>query len=242
MVRGLDMYRILIFIIFIFTSILPCYGRGAVHVNGYFRKNGTYVQPHYRSAPDGNFYNNWSTEGNINPYTGEEGHKKYPSFTPHTSPSINTLNGTIPSTAYRQQTDSITTYLERQKNVDRNRATYWKKQGYDFDPEYMTAFMMDQKVSDIKRSIYWKKEGYTFDPDYMTAFMMDQKVSDIKRANYWKAKGYTFDPDYMTAFMMDQKVNDIKRAAYWEKRGLVFDPDYMTAFMMDYEASQRGFK
>jgi opacity protein-like surface antigen len=33
-----------------------------VHVNGYFRRDGTYVQPHYRSAPDGNPYNNWSTQ------------------------------------------------------------------------------------------------------------------------------------------------------------------------------------
>ncbi len=45
--------------------------RGSVHVNGYYRKNGTYVQPHYRSAPDGNPYNNWSYPGNTNPYTGK---------------------------------------------------------------------------------------------------------------------------------------------------------------------------
>lgn len=44
---------------------------GGVHVNGYFRSNGTYVQPHYRSAPDGNPYNNWSFPGNVNPYTGK---------------------------------------------------------------------------------------------------------------------------------------------------------------------------
>src|SRR5262245_33139475 len=50
-------------------------GGGAVHVNGYYRSNGTYVQPHYRSAPDGNFYNNWSTKGNVNPFTGEPGTK-----------------------------------------------------------------------------------------------------------------------------------------------------------------------
>ena len=45
----------------------------AVHVRGYVRKDGTYVAPHYRSAPDGNFQNNWSTKGNVNPYTGEDG-------------------------------------------------------------------------------------------------------------------------------------------------------------------------
>ena len=37
---------------------------------GYFRSDGTYVQGHWRSAADGNFWNNWSTWGNYNPYTG----------------------------------------------------------------------------------------------------------------------------------------------------------------------------
>ncbi len=42
-----------------------------VHVRGYYRKNGTYVQPHVRSSPDGDPYNNWSYPGNVNPYTGK---------------------------------------------------------------------------------------------------------------------------------------------------------------------------
>jgi hypothetical protein len=42
-----------------------------VKVKGYYRKNGTYVQPHYRSNPDGNPYNNYSYPGNVNPYTGK---------------------------------------------------------------------------------------------------------------------------------------------------------------------------
>lgn len=47
---------------------------GDVHVSGYYKSNGTYVQPHYRSAPDSVFSNNWTTLGNVNPYTGEAGH------------------------------------------------------------------------------------------------------------------------------------------------------------------------
>jgi len=46
-----------------------------VYVHGYTTKSGTYVAPHYRSAPDSNPYNNWSTKGNVNPYTGAEGTK-----------------------------------------------------------------------------------------------------------------------------------------------------------------------
>lgn len=55
----------LIFIVVVVT--------GQVHVRGHVRRDGTYVQPHYRSNPDGSFYNNWSTKGNVNPYTGEPG-------------------------------------------------------------------------------------------------------------------------------------------------------------------------
>ena len=44
-----------------------------VHVRGYYRSNGAYVAPHYRSDPDGSRANNWSTYGNVNPYTGRRG-------------------------------------------------------------------------------------------------------------------------------------------------------------------------
>ena len=45
------------------------------YVNGYYRKDGTYVNGHYRSNADGNRYNNYSTRGNYNPYTGQQGYK-----------------------------------------------------------------------------------------------------------------------------------------------------------------------
>jgi hypothetical protein len=43
------------------------------YVQGYVRRDGTYVQPHFRSAPDSNPFNNYSTQGNTNPYTGQTG-------------------------------------------------------------------------------------------------------------------------------------------------------------------------
>lgn len=43
------------------------------YVNGYYRKDGTYVKPHYRSDPNGSKMDNWSTKGNVNPYTGQIG-------------------------------------------------------------------------------------------------------------------------------------------------------------------------
>jgi hypothetical protein len=43
------------------------------YVRGYTRNDGTYVQPHHRSGPDKSYNNNWSVQGNTNPYTGERG-------------------------------------------------------------------------------------------------------------------------------------------------------------------------
>jgi hypothetical protein len=67
---------------------------GDTYVNGYFKSNGTYVEPHYRSAPDGNFQNNWSTKGNVNPYTGQQGTQVTPpSGYRYGSGSMNSLGG-----------------------------------------------------------------------------------------------------------------------------------------------------
>lgn len=44
-----------------------------VRVNGYWKKNGTYVPPHYRSSPNSSKHDNYSTRGNYNPYTGRRG-------------------------------------------------------------------------------------------------------------------------------------------------------------------------
>jgi hypothetical protein len=52
---------------------MPFSADAQVSVKGYYRSNGTYVQPHVRSAPNNTTADNWSTKGNINPYTGEKG-------------------------------------------------------------------------------------------------------------------------------------------------------------------------
>jgi len=46
---------------------------GDVSVRGYYQSDGTYVQPHMRSAPDSSYNNNWPSSPNVNPYTGQQG-------------------------------------------------------------------------------------------------------------------------------------------------------------------------
>ena len=43
--------------------------------SGYTRDNGTYVQPHVRTMPNNTNWDNYSTKGNSNPFTGSTGHR-----------------------------------------------------------------------------------------------------------------------------------------------------------------------
>ncbi|GMO11576.1 hypothetical protein [Bradyrhizobium ottawaense] len=43
--------------------------------SGYTRSNGTYVAPYVATNPNGTQRDNFGTSGNINPYTGQTGHR-----------------------------------------------------------------------------------------------------------------------------------------------------------------------
>jgi len=51
-------------------------GSGSSHsISGYTKSNGTYVAPSHATNPNGKKADNWSTKGNVNPYTGKPGTK-----------------------------------------------------------------------------------------------------------------------------------------------------------------------
>lgn len=73
-----------------------------VRVRGHFRKDGTYVAPHYRSSPNSSRSDNYSARGNYNPYTGRRGTED-----PYQLPSPRRWSYTLPpassAPAYRPQ-------------------------------------------------------------------------------------------------------------------------------------------
>ena len=87
-------------IVMAFLSSAIAYGSGSVYVHGYTRSNGTYVQPHYRSAPDESQDDNWTTRGNVNPYTGQEGTREPP-------PTYSTGNNYRDNGIDRDSSDSV---------------------------------------------------------------------------------------------------------------------------------------
>ena len=59
----------------IFVLATPALARGSHSSRGYIKKNGTYVEPHRQTNPNRTQRDNWSSKGNVNPYTGKKGTK-----------------------------------------------------------------------------------------------------------------------------------------------------------------------
>ena len=76
--------KFIVFACLLFVLIVPIAqakkggtGAGASHsVNGYTKKNGTYVQPHKSTNPNQTQRDNWSSKPNVNPYNGRQGTKE----------------------------------------------------------------------------------------------------------------------------------------------------------------------
>ena len=65
--------KMLISLAVICAAASPVMAAGSHFTRGYIRNDGAYVQPHYSTNSDSTKLNNWSTQGNYNPYTGRQG-------------------------------------------------------------------------------------------------------------------------------------------------------------------------
>ena len=63
----------LAFCLFALFAVTAVTEAGSTSVKGYVRSDGTFVQPHMRSTPNSTRFDNYSTQGNSNPYTGKTG-------------------------------------------------------------------------------------------------------------------------------------------------------------------------
>ena len=135
----LNSFLILLLALF-FTAVLEAQG---VRVRGYTRKDGTYVSPHYRSAPDGNFNNNWSTKGNVNPHTGEAGTEVAP-------------NGVTRAYPGNPNSYALDMKLEEAKRMVERKA-YWTAQGWDVSKvNCSNSYALDMKLEEAKRALLWR--------------------------------------------------------------------------------------
>jgi hypothetical protein len=63
-------------------AAMPYQATADNQTRGYVRSDGTYVAPHYKSEPNQYRNDNYSAQGNRNPYTGQQGSQRHEYTTP----------------------------------------------------------------------------------------------------------------------------------------------------------------
>lgn len=69
------MKSFILFFALLFVSILSYGQTGTAWVNGYYKSDGTYISGYYKTISDNTNHNNWSTNGNYNPYSSQAGYR-----------------------------------------------------------------------------------------------------------------------------------------------------------------------
>ncbi len=64
------------YIVLLLLTLVSSYCLADQYVNGYTRKDGTYVEGHQRTDANSSTYDNYSSKGNTNPYTGQQGYRQ----------------------------------------------------------------------------------------------------------------------------------------------------------------------
>jgi len=73
------MKKAFFFIAFLF-AVANSFAQTSTYVSGYTNSHGTYVEGYYRTTPNYTRNDNYSTIGNVNPYTGSYGTKPAESY------------------------------------------------------------------------------------------------------------------------------------------------------------------
>ncbi len=156
---------ILISISFLLGQVNPNYH----WVNGYYRKDGTYVRGHYRTNPNNTNRDNYSTLGNINPHTGKPGWILPDNKPLRSNSSINNYNYNFTKRKSSNSSNRYSSYFEPGEkvidytngkdifNVSAIRTT-------DFQPN-LTYFSFDQTTNEIKET-EGRSRGYLLDGAY----------------------------------------------------------------------------
>ena len=142
-----QIFTILFFFAFLFSFAQT--NPNHVYVSGYYRSNGTYVQPHYRTAPNSTNRDNFSTRGNTNPYTGQAGYITPDNNTSSTySPSsYSNSTSTYPNSTYKTTSTNTSNSLYNSTNIYTTTSSYgqlWKT------PSQFDAIRPIQKGSSVK--------------------------------------------------------------------------------------------
>ncbi|TXI99718.1 MAG: hypothetical protein E6Q35_02285 [Chryseobacterium cucumeris] len=200
--------------IFIFLIILlSVYNYSQVSVQGYYRKDGTYVRPHVRTAPNSTVTDNYSYRGNYNP------NLEYNTTVPRSSSSSSS-----PSTSTYNYYDNSSSSI----NYDKE----WVNGYYRADGTYVNGYYRKKKKATTSYSNnstyeYYNKSNSSYSnkkyvnttnvnfratPEVTDNIIAELSFSDevifVETVGYWdKVKVKRYNPQTYTYYTIEGFIN-----------------------------------
>lgn len=178
-----------------------------VFVSGYYKSNGTYVEPHYRTSPNSSVNDNFSTIGNTNPHTGKAGwisRDNYPIYKAP-SPSVNTLREPFYIPEYEGE-------IERQRKLA-ERKMFPNGCSYDYDLRTFNDSRYTQSENTLLRQflsiIYKCKEENNLLDEIKFRDMFNEKKAQLDE--YYKNNSEEIDLD--NSFISESKIDTLSSIA-----------------------------
>jgi hypothetical protein len=228
----------------------PAFAAGGVRVRGHVRKDGTYVQPHYRTTPDTRFYNNWSTKGNYNPYTGMDGKVVTPPLSggvggyrlpakPSYKPRL--PSSSLPPYSVAQVTSSLgisqspaespSDLLSRyNRESHASAARRLRELGVSADPERESFLSMTDKESrvraarrlrDLGHEVDWQTTSFLDLTDMESRIRASRRLQELGHIVDWKSHSFLDMTDIESRIRAARRLKDKGVDVDWEKNSFM---------------------
>lgn len=215
---------------------------GSHSVRSYVKKDGTYVAPHRATNPDKSFDNNWSTKGNVNPYTGEEGTRVTPptrsyssgsSYVPLSPPSANPYTG---------DEGTRGTPLTRSYSSGISGSSYAPISPPSVTAHSVIGYRPTHPYPPVTQGVV---SGARSEHTARITFDEYQRQREAESKLYWQKKvealGESVNTAGMTSYQMSQTVSQIEWANRLQKKGVDVDWRTSTAYDMSDKYSRIGW-
>jgi len=155
------MKKMLLFMGLFFFMLSFCYA-GDVYVNGYYRKDGTYVRPHHRSSPDGDVSNNYGRPS----YQQQQQYKNSPVLPTYKYDYDN--DGITNQRDYDDDNDGISDRYDSGQYNQRNYQPSYSKPSYTipsytYQPPQPYSYDNDDDDNDESDNDYDSEDSFDYD-------------------------------------------------------------------------------
>lgn len=202
------------------TKTTPPAGYGEdVWVNGYYRSDGTYVPGHYRTAPDGDASNNYSTHGNENPYTGEPGTRSLPRTPASPNTSVDGV-GSSPTAYSFENANRDARYRASERIRQLGYVVDWQNRSLFELSDMESRIRQAQRLGELDLSVRWSEHTLFEMSDWESRIRQSRRLAEMGLNVNWREHSLFTMSDWESRMRQARRLAELGLTVRWREHSL----------------------